>query len=237
MKREILEVEEFFSKIAPYYDLIYNKRFKEKTNEEISFVQNFLPKGGKILDIACGTGRHSIELKRQGYDVIGIDISHEMLQIAKNKTKNLKFNIKFIQADAKQMPLLNQFVGAICLFSSFCHILTENDQQKVVSEIYRVLKKDGIAIIDVANWNWIKKEWDKKGKKIGIVPGTQRVTVHIEDRHKGNPLRTKLYHYTIEDLKKLFSIFPKVNFYGSFSLNDKIDVQNSERIILVAKKG
>lgn len=237
MKREILDVREFFNKLAPYYDVIYNKKLKDKTKEEITFIQNLLSKKGKILDIACGTGRHTIELKKAGYNVIGIDISEEMIQIAKNKAKNLKYNIKFVQANIQNLPLITQTIDmVICLFSSFCHLLTQVEQQKATNEIYRVLKKQGIVIIDVANWNWLQKQWEMKGKKIGIVPGTHRVAVHLEDRYIDKPLRTKLYHYTIEDLRRLFNIFAKVEFYSSFSLNDRFDNQNSERIISVAYK-
>jgi len=236
MMREILEAKDFFDRLAPYYDVIYKERFKEKTQEEVTFIQNFLHEKAVILDIACGTARHLIELKTRGYEVMGIDLSSNMLQIARNKIKNLKLNIKFIQADMKCLPLLTQSVdGIICLFSSFCHLLTQDNQQKVVYEIYRILKNKGIVVLDVANWHWLITQWNKKGKKIGIIPGTQKVTVHLEDRHIDNPLRTKLHHYTVEDLKKLFSIFSKVDFYGSFS-NDKFNQRNSERIILVAYK-
>lgn len=238
MKREILDAKDFFDRLAPYYDLIYDKKLKEKTKEEIAFIQNFLSKNdNKILDIACGTGRHLIELKRIGYDIIGVDISEKMLQIAKNKINNLKYNIKFIQSNMQNLPLINQSIDMIiCLFSSFCHLLTHVSQQKATSEIYRILRKGGKVIIDVANWNWLQKQWDRKGKRIGIVPGTQRVTIHLEDRYIDNPLRTKLYHYTVGDLRKLFSIFKKVDFYGSFFKNDKFDSKDSKRIILVAYK-
>ncbi|MEW6621022.1 MAG: methyltransferase domain-containing protein [bacterium] len=236
MNREILEVKEFFNRLASYYDLIYNEQFKEKTKGEITFLQNFLPKKGKILDIACGTGRHLLPLKMLGYEVIGIDLSKNMLQIPRNKIKNLKFNIKLIQGDMRFLPLQNQsIVGVICLFSSFCHLLTLDNQKKTVNEIYRILKNNGVVIIDVANWYWLKKQWQKKGEKIGIIPGTQKITVHLENRYIDNPLRTKLCHYTKEDLRRLFSIFPRVDFYGSFSLNAKFNSQSS-RIIMVAKK-
>jgi len=234
--REILSAKDFFDKLAPYYDVIYKERFKEKTKEEVTFIQNFLHKKATLLDIACGTARHLIELKTKGYEVMGIDLSSNILQIARNKIKNLKLNIKLIQADMKNLPLLTQSVDMIiCLFSSFCHLVTQDDQQKGVNEIYRVLKDEGIVILDVANWHWLIKQWNKEGKKIGIIPGTQKVTVHLEDRHIDKPLRIKLHHYTVEDLRKLFSIFPKVDFYGSFSLSDKFNNQDSERIILLAR--
>jgi ubiquinone/menaquinone biosynthesis C-methylase UbiE len=232
MNREILDVREFFNRLAPYYDLIYDKKLKEKTKQEIAFIQSLLSKEGKILDIACGTGRHTIELKRVGYDVIGVDISEKMLHIAKNK----KYN-KFIQANIQKLPIITQSVDmVICLFSSFCHLLTQQEQQKAINEIYRVLKSQGVVVIDVANWTWLQKQWERKGKKIGIVPDTHRVAVHLEDRYIDKPLRTKLYHYTIEDLSSLFNIFTQVKFYGSFSLNDRFDEQNSERIVSVAYK-
>ncbi len=113
----------FFDAIAPVYE---NEIFTRDTLAEIDFIEAELqlPTGSAILDIGCGTGRHSIELARRGYKVTGVDISAGMLAVAKQKALAAGVEIEFIESPAQDLAIDRQYdcvlslcEGALCLFS------------------------------------------------------------------------------------------------------------------------
>jgi 2-polyprenyl-3-methyl-5-hydroxy-6-metoxy-1,4-benzoquinol methylase len=105
---------EFFDGQASSYE---QNPFTQYTVAEVDFILNLypLPKGSKFLDIGCGTGRHSIELSKRGYEVAGIDISEAMLRIAQNNAIQTGVSPKFYPGDARSFQLDELFDGAICL--------------------------------------------------------------------------------------------------------------------------
>jgi 2-polyprenyl-3-methyl-5-hydroxy-6-metoxy-1,4-benzoquinol methylase len=74
-----------------------------------------LPPAGSILDVGCGTGRHSIELARRGYSVTGPDLSREMLTRAVASAEAAGVSVEWVRADASRFTLPERYDGAICL--------------------------------------------------------------------------------------------------------------------------
>lgn len=106
--------ETFFDAHAPHY---MNNGFTKNTLVEVDFVLDELklPVGSSILDVACGTGRHSIELAKRGYQVTGVDISSGMLFEAKKAAAESNVNVEWIQSDAVNFTSIKPFDGVICL--------------------------------------------------------------------------------------------------------------------------
>lgn len=104
----------FFDAHAPYYD---ENPFTQHTKNEVDFFLSLfpLPKGSAILDLGCGTGRHSVELAKRGYKVTGVDLSEGMLQVARAKAAVEGVEVAFIQADAAQFQTDAPFDAAVCL--------------------------------------------------------------------------------------------------------------------------
>ena len=104
-----------------FYDRHAKEYYKEpwvgNTVQEIDFIEQELSllSGLSIIDIGCGTGRHSIELAKRGYDVTGLDISDKMLDEAREKAEDLGLKIDFIHRDATNFNLDKKFDLAICL--------------------------------------------------------------------------------------------------------------------------
>ncbi|MEJ7677887.1 MAG: class I SAM-dependent methyltransferase [Segetibacter sp.] len=73
---------------------------------ECDFIENEInhDKAASIIDIGCGTGRHSLELAKRGYSVVGIDLSQSLLDKAREKAANGRLNIPFLHHDARQLP-------------------------------------------------------------------------------------------------------------------------------------
>ncbi|MBS4534315.1 methyltransferase domain-containing protein [Clostridium sp. D2Q-14] len=146
----------FFDSEAKTYDSWYDTKLGEFVDEiERKCAFNlFLPfEGKRILDIGCGTGNYSIRLAKLGYEVVGIDISDEMLDIAKEKAKGKKLDIEFYNMDIYDLKFDdNEFDGA---FSMAAFEFVE-DTEKALDEIFRVIKSEGQVLIGTINKdsNW-----------------------------------------------------------------------------------
>ncbi|MDD5455438.1 MAG: methyltransferase domain-containing protein [Candidatus Margulisbacteria bacterium] len=126
-----------------------------------------------ILDLCCGQGRHSMEIARRGYkNIKGIDRSHYLIQKAKERSKKEGLDIKFREGDARKLPYLSDsFDVVMILGNSFGYFETLEDDLRVLKEVHRVLKPWGRVLIDVANgeflkqnfqarsWEWIDKKY------------------------------------------------------------------------------
>ncbi len=106
--------EELFANFSDHYD---KQEFTTGTQGEVNFIENEIGhnRATRILDIGCGTGRHSIELARRGYHVVGIDLSESMLAKARAKAKSVGVEVEYRQADARELHFQNEFDLAIML--------------------------------------------------------------------------------------------------------------------------
>ena len=145
--------ETLYSEIADRYD---ETRWGRK-GEFIDLLQKELlyrilekygiKKNDKILDIGAGTGRFVIPFAKKGYDAYGIDISENILQIAKNKARDLP-NLHLEKANAKNIPFPDNYFDFITSYRVLVHI---PDYEIVIKEIYRVLKPGGYALLEFNN--------------------------------------------------------------------------------------
>ncbi len=111
-------MKQWYEALFENYGLKYDKEsFTEGTIGECDFIEKEISynKNLKILDIGCGTGRHSIELTKRGYNVTGIDLSDSQLKRAKEKASQQNLKIEFQKHDARNLPFNNEFDLAIML--------------------------------------------------------------------------------------------------------------------------
>lgn len=108
------EWQQFFDRHAPAY---MDNTFTKNTVKEVDFLikELNLPTGSRILDMGCGTGRHSIELAKRGYKVTGVDLSSGMLSQAITTAKEAKVKVEWVQSDATRYKSKKPFDAAICL--------------------------------------------------------------------------------------------------------------------------
>jgi len=125
------------------------------------FIEKLKERGAKrILDVACGTGFHSVRLIKEGFEVISADGSPEMLAKAFNNGRKHGQILRTIQADWRWLnrDVHMKFDAVICLGNSFTHLFSERDRRKALAEFYAALRHDGILILDQRNYDMILDE-------------------------------------------------------------------------------
>ena len=147
--------EAFFDAHAPVYE---ENVFTKSTVREVDFLleELSLQPGDSILDVGCGTGRHSIELAKRGYDVTGLDLSSEMLARAADAASAAGVNVDWIHADATQFILPRKYNCAICLCEGSFGLLGQGDDPidqplSILCNISRSLKPQAKAVLTVLN--------------------------------------------------------------------------------------
>lgn len=135
---------------------IDSHEFHQAATKEVEFlVKQFnLPHGATILDVACGTGRHSKCFAQSGYDVIGIDINPLLLSIAEKNCQDV--SAKFEQADMLELSrFYGKFDVCVCLFSSFGYFDTDQKNESVLHEMAKTLRPGGTLVIHLIDREWL----------------------------------------------------------------------------------
>ena len=133
-------------------DWLSERKNAENTEKELSYLLKLLKKGWKVLDLACGYGRFSIPMASKGFIIEGIDITPVFIERAKEEAKKRNLHIGFRVGTMTDLPYENEsFDSVICMWNAFSELTVEQDQIKSIKEICRVLKKDGLCIIEVRN--------------------------------------------------------------------------------------
>ncbi|MDQ2085399.1 class I SAM-dependent methyltransferase [Herbivorax sp. ANBcel31] len=116
------------------------------------FIENIFKvhkiKPSLMLDLACGTGSFTVEMAKRGYDMIGVDISTDMLNCAKHKSFDFK-NILYLNQDMIDFELYGTVDTIICLMDSLNYILYKKDVKKLLKNVYNYLNDGGLFIFDI----------------------------------------------------------------------------------------
>ncbi|MFO7724379.1 MAG: class I SAM-dependent methyltransferase [Oceanipulchritudo sp.] len=205
--------------------------WKARAESEGSFFIDLLKERGchKILDVAAGTGFHSIRLIEEGFEVVTSDGSPVML--AKAFENGLRYNhiLRTVQADWRWLnkDIHGKFDAVICLGNSFTHLHNERDRRKALAEFYAKLKHDGILILDQRNYDAIlddgfssKHAYYYCGDRVKAEPE------HVDDglaRFRYEFPDGSTYHLNMFPLRKayterlMFEVgFQKIKTYGDF---------------------
>ena len=139
-----------YNSFAKYYDtLMRDVDYGERTDYICSLFDKFSNKPERLLDLACGTGAFSVEFAKRDIDVIGVDISEEMLSVAQEKTLKANLNVFYVCQPAQSLCLAGEVDGAVCLLDSLNHITDYNDFCEVFVKVSSFLKKGGLFIFDM----------------------------------------------------------------------------------------
>jgi SAM-dependent methyltransferase len=221
-------------------------RAQEEVNNIISLLD--IKGNSRILDLCCGTGRHSLELASRGFSVTGVDIAKDYIKEAKKKAKTMGVDVEFIVGDMKKFCRPDSYDVVINMFSSFGYFRNQDDDRNVLLNIYQSLDKGGKLLIDLMgkeilacifqkrDWierdgtillkeRYIKKDWSWIENRWILIKGRVRKEFTVSHRlYSGNEIA-----YLLES-----SNFHSIEIYGD--LAGSIYDNDAKRLIAIASK-
>jgi CBS domain-containing protein/SAM-dependent methyltransferase len=140
-----------------FFDHHYQQGFsgfttREITQRQVAFIVKTLdlPPHSRVLDLGCGSGRHSLALGERGLQVVGYDLSEPLLEVARHDGAQRWFPIAFVQGDMRTLPYQDAFDAVICYFSTFGYF-SDDDNRRVLDQVSTALKPGGKFLLDVTN--------------------------------------------------------------------------------------
>jgi SAM-dependent methyltransferase len=243
MKNEKEWFAEWFD--TSYYHVLYQDRDFNEAENFINVLSKFmaLPIQSSILDLACGKGRHALQLNDLGYKVKGVDLSNNsILEAQKKCNPTLSFNV----ADMRK-PLAEKFDAVYNLFTSFGYFNSTNENLKVLTAISQMLVPEGKFVIDFmnskkANSQMIPEETIIKNniqfnisKK--VESGQIIKSISFSDNGHDFQFEERVQALTLEDFQNLVNQtdLKLTGVFGDYQLNS-FDENNSDRLILIGQK-
>jgi SAM-dependent methyltransferase len=246
-----MKVKKFFDDASDFFDNMTDASKVISMRKEL--LRKFItPKMKEAVDLGCGTGNDSISLGLNGLDVTGFDISEKMIEKAKINSKKYNLDLKFFNYSIDKIPVkfYNRFDLAVSLGNSIA-LVEEKKLKLSIEKIYKLLKKDGIFILQILNYTAI----EKAGSRIvNITQNPPNVYVRFYDLFtmplnfnilrfdKDNPkdfelLTTKLFPYDKDYLSAILKKtgFKNVKAYSSLN-KERFDKYISKDLILIAYK-
>lgn len=201
---------------------------ESQTKSDVNFIIKALKlnKKDRILDLACGHGRHIIELKRRGLNVEGLDNSAYLLDQAKKEAKKRGLSINLYLQDIHRLKLPCQYDKIFLFFSEFGALQVE----KVLQRVTKTLKKGGLFLLDTDNIFRLVSYLAKHPRSPYSFAFTN---LTLKEKNKAGPI---IKYYVFPEIKKMLMshrLWP-VAVYGNYK-GEKLTI-NSKRVIIVARK-
>lgn len=229
---------------TPYYHILYKDRDYSEAQGFMDSLSNYLnlPDNGKILDLACGKGRHSVYLNKLGYDVTGVDLSEQSINYAKQyENDTLKFKVHDMSK-----PLNDKFDAVFNLFTSFGYFDDESCNLNTIKAIKSELNEFGFGVIDFMNTNYVTSNlvaqdiksvdgidfYQKRRAENGFI--MKDISFEI-DGEKFN-FQECVRAFILEDFENLFEKagVHLLDVFGDYNLNKYLS-ESSERLIMIFK--
>ena len=142
--------QEFYTEMGA--DWLSDMKDSASTESELLYLTGIMQKDSRVLDLACGYGRLSIPLAERGYRVYGVDITPAFIDVAQKEAGKRNLHIEFKVGDMRKIPYNKEsFDYVICMWNAFSELTLQADQVAAVWEVYRVLRTNGMAIIEMRN--------------------------------------------------------------------------------------
>ena len=232
---------------SPYYHLLYNNRNEDEAKFFIDNLFNYLatPKAAKVLDMACGKGRHSKYLATKGFDVCGIDLATNSIAEAKKMECE---TLHFYEHDMRKIFRVNYFDVVCSFFTSMGYFEKPIDDEHQFAAMNAALKSNGNLVIDFMNVKTVlpKMQPFYKIEKENVVFEIEKSfengfinkqTKVFENGALQMTAKEKVRAFELTDLQNLLSKnnFEIKNIFGDYTLHN-FDELNSDRLIIHAVK-
>lgn len=191
----------YLNRYAELYDLFYrDKPYSEETAFIHDCIQKYAPGSKRLLELACGTGTHSLLLEKYDYQIIATDSSEEMLTCAKKKIEKEKSKIQIQQQDMRTLNVPERpFDVVYCLFDSIGYVTSNENILLVLQNVYDHLKPGGIFLFEFWHAAAMIRHYDKVRIRRRQTPEGEIVRISETTIDYFDQLCSVLY--TIYDLK------------------------------------
>lgn len=229
-----------------YYHILYKNR---DHSEAERFVQNLishldLPKSSRILDLACGKGRHSQQFHKAGFDVVGVDLASESIEEAKKLEQE---GLEFFVHDMRDLYWHKHFDLVVNLFTSFGYFHNEEDDNRTIKSISDSLVTDGIFVLDFLNAVKVEQnlvaseEKEIDGVLFNLKRSVENNTIikriKVKDGNDEFDFEEQVDALKLSQFKRYFDAngVDVVATFGDYDLN-AFNESTSDRLILIGKK-
>jgi ubiquinone/menaquinone biosynthesis C-methylase UbiE len=243
--------ETFFER--DWLELVALRISDDRTQSQVDFLVEALgvEPGARILDLACGHGRHSLELARRGYRVTGLDLSAPSLEVARQRAGADGLTVEFGECDMRDIPFEDEFDAVVNLFTAFGYFENEAEDERVLAAVARALHTGGVFLLDTIHPPWVyrhfdAREWDEhddgtiflQDRSLDLLRGrSEAVWVAVRPDGTRSELRHSVRLYTLADLASMLTRagLAVERTYGGFD-GSELGI-DSNRLIVLARKG
>lgn len=229
---------------SPYYHLLYKNRDESEAQRSLDNLLGALqlPDGARILDLACGKGRHARYLATKGFDVTGLDISFASIAFARQFEHE---KLAFYQHDMRLPYRVHYYDAIVNMFTSFGYFEHDRDHLMTLQNVRKGLKSGGLFLLDYFNAEWVRRHLvhdDKKSidnvdfhLKRSLRGQYVYKTVEFQTGGKHFHFREKVRMFERADFERLFAASGMriLKIYGGYDLAP-YDPTASKRLILLA---
>jgi 2-polyprenyl-3-methyl-5-hydroxy-6-metoxy-1,4-benzoquinol methylase len=253
-------MKQWYEELFENYGLKYDQEvFTQGTIGECDFIEQEIgyDKQARILDIACGTGRHSIELAKRGYAPIGVDLSESQLQRAREKASAQNLQILFEKQDARNLPYAGEFDLAIMICEGAFPLMESDEMNyQILRSAANALKPKGKLIFTTLNglyplFHSVKDFLASQTQEGNATYGKNTfdlmtfrehsVIVFEDDPGNKKELQCNERYYVPSEISWLLKSlgFTKIDVYGAklgaFSRSDPLTTEDFEMLVIAEK--
>jgi SAM-dependent methyltransferase len=152
--------DNLYNGLAAYYDDVHTDRpYAAEVDGVLRLGSASRTPFERVLDLFCGTGGHSLPFAQRGLDVIGLDSSEMMLEIARIKATQSRLNVRFARGDCREIPYASEFDLVSALGQSFHYMVTENDVDRTIRGMWTALRPGGLLVVDFVDSSAMLEPW------------------------------------------------------------------------------
>lgn len=255
-----MKKKQWYESLFENYGKKYDKEvFTQGTIGECDFLEKELnsDKNFKILDVGCGTGRHTIELTKRRYDVTGIDLSESQLERARKKAAQQNLKIDFQQQDARDLSFEDEFdVATMLCEGGFPLMETDEMNFEILKSVTKSLKEKGKFIFTTLNglfplFHSVEKFLDGESEEGNATYRSNtfdlmtfrdyNITEFEDDDGNKKTLESNERYYVPSEINWLLKSlgYQKIDIYGAklgaFSRNDTLTTEDFEMLVIAEK--
>ncbi len=252
--------KQWYEALFENYGKTYDKEsFTQGTIGECDFIEQELnyDKSLKILDVGCGTGRHSIELTKRGYSVTGVDLSDSQLAVAREKAAKANLKIDFQKQDARDLPFNKEFDVAIMLCEGgFPLMETDEMNFEILKNVTKSLKDKSKFIFTTLNGLFplyhsveqfcavtsVGNDATYRSNTFNLMTfRDHNITEIVDDSGNKKTLECNERYYVPSEITWLLKTlgYNKIDMFGAklgaFSRNDKLTTEDFEMLVIAEK--